>query len=100
MLLNVLRAHLGHKDADSGARGCLELAQNINLRQLLPMADAQLTEAESELIGSSAAVLGGQLGFDTALSRIQQALSVSKPDQPDAHLEAEAASASDCRTPG
>lgn len=45
VFLNVLRTQLGRRGVDSGVEGCLHLAQSVDLAQLLPMADSQLTQA-------------------------------------------------------
>lgn len=62
---------------DSGVEGCLHLAQSVDLKQLLPMADAQLTPAEDDFLHGGVGRIGSQLGIGRALSRMQHAFSVS-----------------------
>ena len=50
VFLNVLRTQLGRRGVDSGVEGCLHLAQSVDLTQLLPMADSQLTQASSMVL--------------------------------------------------
>ena len=64
---------------DHGVEGCLRLAQSVDLKQLLPMADSQLTEAESDAFDSSNA--GSALS--NALSKMQRALSMSATGEMD-----------------
>ena len=77
--LNVLRTQLGRRGVDSGVEGCLHLAQSVDLKQLLPMADSQLTQAETEMLHGGVPRIGSQLGFSKTLSRMQHALSMSGP---------------------
>ncbi|KAK9843872.1 hypothetical protein WJX84_004447 [Apatococcus fuscideae] len=53
VFLNILRTQLGRRGMDHGVEGCLHLAQSVDLKQLLPMADSQLTQAEAALLDRS-----------------------------------------------
>ncbi|KAK9819503.1 hypothetical protein WJX74_000076 [Apatococcus lobatus] len=77
VFLNVLRTQLGRRGVDSGVEGCLHLAQSVDLKQLLPMADSQLTAAETEMLRGGVPRIGSQLGFTQTLSRMQHRLSMS-----------------------
>ena len=90
VFLNVLRTQLGRRGMDSGVEGCLHLAQSVNLKQLLPMADSQLSPAENDFLeGGMARIgseLGGQLGFNKTMSKIGHALSRNS-SVPDARVQ-------------
>lgn len=77
VFLNILRTQLGRRGVDSGVEGCLHLAQSVDLKQLLPMADAQLTPAEDDFLHGGVGRIGSQLGIGRALSRMQHAISMS-----------------------
>lgn len=77
VFLNILRTQLGRRGVDSGVEGCLHLAQSVDLKQLLPMADAQLTPAEDDFLHGGVGRIGSQLGFSRALSKMQHAISMS-----------------------
>lgn len=46
-MVAVLRAQLGDRGLEQGVEGCLALAQSIDLKKLLPLADMKLTAAEN-----------------------------------------------------
>ena len=70
VFLNILRTQLGRRGMDHGVEGCLHLAQSVDLKQLLPMADSQLTQAEAALLDRS--VSG--TGFTATMSKMQHTL--------------------------
>ena len=46
-MVAVLRTQLGDRGLEQGVEGCLALAQSIDLKKLLPLADMKLTAAEN-----------------------------------------------------
>ncbi|KAK9849140.1 hypothetical protein WJX84_002776, partial [Apatococcus fuscideae] len=46
-IVAVLRTQLGDRGLEQGVEGCLALAQSIDLKKLLPLADMKLTAAEN-----------------------------------------------------
>ena len=69
VFLNIPRTQLGRRGVDSGVEGCLHLAQSVDLKQLLPMADAQLAAAEDGYLHGRVGLVGrtdSQLGFSNS----------------------------------
>ena len=79
VFMNVLRTQLGPRGVDSGVEGCLHLAQSVDLKQLLPMADAQLSQAEADMLHGGATGNGGEPVLGGAVSILRQTLSMSVP---------------------